>query len=279
MKLWKTAVPPQPSHLLLSFLLYISRLMISVMACPWLGGVWKPNYAVYVFVGRPGMGKTTAALHLVAYDLWRRGAVNDYHVAMREAGRRLFLGRSIEELFEYIHSHVDNPETDWLIIDDAAVGFHDMADPLVWSKFVDIIKTARNAVAERGVIFTTVSPRFLSLRIRHAANVYYVKRDDLYVATHKAPRGCVISEAQQPLRYVAVVEVEDALIGKIHFAYWNRTERETRWLLVGAIPISPEFAMPQEVEEVHVKARKERVKRAAEEALERLRSRRNRQEE
>ena len=241
--------------------------------------MWKPNYAVYVFVGRPGMGKTTAALHLVAYDLWRRGAVHDYREALREAGKRLFLGRDLEELFEYIRGHIDNPETDWLIIDDAAVGFHDMADPVVWAKFVDIIKTARNAVAVRGLIFTTVSRRFLSLRITHAANVYYVKRDELYIATHKAPGGCIISESQQPSKYVAIVELEDALIGNIHFAHWNRVNEETRWRLAGAIPVSPEFAMPAEVEEVHIRTRKERVRRAAEEALERLRRRGGREED
>jgi len=248
------------------------------MACPWFG-LWKPSYAVYIFVGRPGMGKTTAALHLVAYDLWRRGVVSDYGDALREAGKRLFLGRDLEELFVYIRNHVDNPEVDWLIIDDAAVGLHDMADPLVWAKFMDIIKTARSAVAERGVIFTTTSVRFLSLRIRHAANVYYVKRDDLYVATHRTPRGCIISETQQPARYVAIVEVEDVLVGNIHFAHWNRAVQETRWRLVGAIPVSPEFAMPAEIEAAHIRARKERVKRAAEEALERLRARRSRREE
>ena len=244
------------------------------MPCAWLGSLLKSMYGVYIFVGRPGMGKTTAALHVVAYDLWRRGVVGDYHSALREAGRRLFLGRDLEELFEYIRNHVDNPETDWLIIDDAAVGFHDMADPVVWAKFVDIIKTARNAVAVRGVIFTTVSRRFLSLRITHAANVYYVKRDDLYVATHKAPGGCIISEAQQPSKYVAIVEVESALTGNIHYAHWNKAELVTRWRLVGAIPVSPEFAMPPAVEESHIHARRERVRRAAEEALERIRRRR-----
>ncbi len=249
------------------------------MVCVWIGNLLKNAYSIYIFVGRPGMGKTTAALHLVAYDLLRRGVVSDYREALREAGKALFLGRSLEELFEYILQHVDNPEAEWLIIDDAAVGFHDMADPLVWAKFVDIIKTARNAVAARGVIFTTVSPRFLSLRIRHAANVYYVKRDDLYVATHRTPRGCIISEAQQPSRYVAVVEVEDTLIGTIHFAHWNRAERDTRWRLVGAIPVSQEFAMPPEVEEAHIRARKERVRRAAEEALERIRRKRREAEE
>jgi hypothetical protein len=248
--------------------------MVVAMSCPWLGGVWKPNYAVYVFVGRPGAGKTTAALHLVAYDLWRRGVASDYREALREAGRRLFLGRSLEELFEYILEHVDNPATDWLVVDDAAVGFHDFADPLVWSKFVDIIKTARNSVAARGIIFTTTSIKYLSTRVRHSAYVYYVKRDDLNIATYKTPSGgCIISESPQASRYVAIVEVETTLVGNIHFARWNRADLETKWRLVGAIPVSPEFAMPAEVEEVHVKTRKERVKRAAEEALERLRRR------
>jgi len=249
------------------------------MSCPWLGGLWKPNYSVYIFVGRPGMGKTTAALHLVAYDLWQRGVVGDYGEALRVAGKRLFMGRDLGELFEYILAHVDNPATDWLIVDDAAVGFHDFADPVVWSRFVDIIKTARNAVAERGIIFTTTSLKYLSTRVRHSAHVYYVKRDSLYVATHKTPHGCIISEAQQPLRYVAIVEVETVLEGLIHYAHWNKAELVTRWRLVGAIPVSPEFAMPAEIEAVHIRTRKERVKKAAEEALERLRSRRSKQEE
>jgi hypothetical protein len=248
--------------------------MIYAMSCPWFGGLWKPNYNVYIFVGKPGMGKTTAALHLVAYDLWRRGVVSDYREALREAGKRLYLGRDLEELFEYIRSHVDDPELDWLVIDDAAVGLPDMADPVVWAKFMDIIKTARNAVAMRGIIFTTVSLRFLSLRIRHASNVYYVKRDYLYVMTYKAPSGCLISESQQPSLYVAIVEVDTTLIGNIHFARWNPVKPDTRWRLAGAIPVSEEFAMPSEVEEAHIRARKERVRRAAEEALERIRRRR-----
>ena len=253
---------------------FLSSFRDGDVACVWLGRLLKNRYNIYVFVGKPGAGKTTAALHLVAYDLWRRGAASDYGEALKEAGKRLYLGRDLEELFEYIRSHVDDPEMDWLVIDDAAVGFHDMADPLVWAKFMDIIKTARNAVAMRGVIFTTVAIDFLSLRVRHAANVYYVKRDDLYVATHKTPGGCVISEAQQPSKYVAIVEVETTLVGNIHFAYWNRAKLDTRWRLTGAIPVLPEFAMPPEVEEMHIRARKERVKRAAEEALERIRRRR-----
>jgi hypothetical protein len=244
-----------------------------------VGGILKNSYNVYILVGRPGAGKTTAALHIVAYDLWRRGVVRDYGAALREAGRRLFLGRDLEELFEYVLLHADSPETDWLIIDDAAVGFHDFADPMLWAKFVDIIKTARNAIATRGIIFTTVSLKFLSMRIRHAANIYYVKRDDLYVATHRTPHGCMVAESQQPSRYVAIVEVETALVGNIHFARWNRTDMETRWRLVGAIPVTPEFAIPAEIEEIHIRARGERVKRAAVEALERIRRKKKKNSE
>lgn len=241
------------------------------MSCPWLDGLWRPEYSVYVMVGKPGMGKTTAALHLVAYDLLRRGLASDYQDALKEAGKALFLGRDLEELFEYIHAHVDNPEADWLIIDDAAVGFHDFADPVVWALFVDIIKTARNSVARRGVIFTTTSLRYLSARIVHSANVYYVKKDYLNVKTYNAPAGCLPAESKERLLYTAVVEVDTTLEGYIHFAYWHEAERKTRWKLAAAIPHRKEFAMPPEVEQVHVKARKERVKKAAEEALERIR--------
>jgi KaiC/GvpD/RAD55 family RecA-like ATPase len=245
-----------------------------MMACPWLGGLWKPGYAVYILVGRPGAGKTTAALNLVAYDLVRRRVVDDYRDALREAGRRLFLGRSLEELFEYILHHADNPVTDWLIIDDAAVGFHDFADPLVWSKFVDIVKTARNSIAHRGIIFTTTSVKYLSTRVRHSAYVYYVKREMLRVKTYALSNRCEISAGDFPSLYTAIVEVETTLEGLIHYQEWHKAELVTRWRLAGAIPVSPEFAMPHEVEETHIRARKERVRRAAEEALERIRRRR-----
>jgi RecA/RadA recombinase len=239
-----------------------------------MGNLLKNSYSIYIFVGRPGAGKTTAALHLVAYDLWRRGVVQDYREALREAGKRLFLGRDLEELFEYIRGHVDDPEADWLIIDDAAVGFHDFADPLVWSKFVDIIKTARNSVAHRGIIFTTTSLKYLSTRIRHSAYVYYVKREMLRVKTYMLSNRCEIAMSDVPSLYTSIVEVETTLEGLIHYKEWHKTELVTRWRLAAAIPISPEFAMPPEVEESHVRARKERVRRAAEEALERIRRRR-----
>jgi len=237
--------------------------------------LWTPKYRVYVFVGRPGVGKTTAALHLVAYDLWRRGVASDYGEALREAGRRLFLGRDLEELFVYILEHVDEPDADWVVIDDAAVGFHDFADPLVWSKFMDIVKTARNSIARRGVVITTTSLNYLSTRIRHSAYIYYVKQEELKNATYIDNRGeCAIEDTPVPNKFVAIVEMEFTFTGLIHHAKWHEVKPIGRWRLAGAIPVSEEFAMPPEVEEVHIRTRKERVRRAAEEALERIRRRR-----
>jgi len=225
------------------------------------------------------VGKTTAALHLVAYDLWRRGVVSGYQEALREAGKRLFLGRDLEELFVYILEHVDEPDADWVVIDDAAVGFHDFADPLVWAKFMDIVKTARNSIARRGVIITTTSLNYLSARIRHSAYIYYVKREKLANVTYIDGNGeCTIENASVKNKFVAIVEMEFTFTGLIHHEQWHEARPVSRWRLAGAIPVSEEFAMPPEVEEVHIKARKERVKRAAEEALERIRRRRRGEE-
>jgi RecA/RadA recombinase len=238
--------------------------------------LWTPKYRVYVFAGRPGVGKTTAALHLVAYDLWKRGVVEDYREALRGAGRRLFLGRDLEELFVYILEHVDEPDTDWVVIDDAAVGFHDFADPLVWAKFMDIVKTARNSIARRGVIITTTSLNYLSARIRHSAHIYYVKQEDLANVTYVDGNGeCKIDDVKGTTnKFVTIVEMEFTFTGLIHHKTWHETRPISRWRLAGAIPVSEEFAMPPEVEGVHIRTRKERVRRAAEEALERIRRRR-----
>jgi len=240
--------------------------------CAWLEGLYSPGYRIYIFAGRPGAGKTTAAMHLVAYDLWRRGVVDSYREALKAAGDRLFLGRDVEELFMYIKKHVRSPEVDWLVIDDAAVGFHDFGDPRLWSKFVDIVKTARNAVARRGVIFTTTALGYLSKRVLHSAHVYYVKRERLRFGTRQGEDGgCEVFEAQQPHPYVALVETVFTLEGHIHYKYWHHVKPVGRWRIAGLIPESPEFAMPPEVEEKHAGARNARVDRAVYEALEIIR--------
>jgi RecA/RadA recombinase len=241
------------------------------MKCAWLKNLWSQNYRVHVFVGRPGVGKTTAALHLVAYDLLMRGLVKSYGEALREAGRRLFLGRSVEELFEYILRHVDEPDADWLVIDDAAVGFHDFGDPAVWARFVDIIKTARNAIARRGVAITTTSLSYLSASIRHSAHIYYVKQMLMPYATYQKNGDCAVEGVPVKNKFVSVVEVEVTLVGDLHHEHWSEVKLVSRGRLAALIPMSPEFAMPPEVEELHVKTRKERVKKDAEEALERMR--------
>jgi len=242
--------------------------------CAWLKNLWSPNYRIYVFVGRPGVGKTTAALHLVAYDLLKRGLAGDYREALREAGKRLFLGRDVEELFEYILQHVNEPDADWLVIDDAAVGFHDFPDPVVWAKFVDIIKTARGSIARRGVVFTTTSLSYLSEGIRHGAHIYYVKQMLIPYATYQNGSDCVVEKVSVKNKFVSVIEVELTLDGDLHHEYWHEVRFANRGRFASLIPVSPEFAMPAEVEEVHIRTRNERVERAAKESLERIRRRR-----
>lgn len=245
--------------------------------CAWLEGLYSPGYRIYIFAGRPGVGKTTAAMHLVAYDLWRRGVVDSYREALKAAGDKLFMGRDLEELFMYLKKHVRNPEVDWLIIDDAAVGFHDFGDPRLWSKFVDIVKTARGAVARRGVIFTTTALGYLSKRVLHSAHVYYVKRERLGFGTRQGEGGgCEVFDAPQPHPYVVLVETVFTLEGHIHYKYWHPVKPVGRWRIAGLIPESAEFAMPPEVEEKHAGARNDRVDRAVDEALEIIRRKKER---
>jgi len=235
--------------------------------CAWFGGL-DEGYRVYAFIGKPGVGKTTAALHLVAYDLWRRGLTSSYSEALREAVKRLYMGLSAEDLFMFIKERTEAP-ADWLIIDDAAVTFHDFADPYVWANFIEIIRLSRGAVATRGVVFTNPSLRYLSRRLRLFASVYRVERARLPYTTVSAPGGCSLVKTPQPQEAVAVFEVSREP-GELHHTRWTEEPRRERRRLAGLIPLSPEFAMPSEVEEMHIKIRKRRIYMDVEEAAKRL---------
>jgi hypothetical protein len=245
--------------------------------CAWLEGLWSSQFRIYVFVGEPGAGKTTAALHLVAYDLLRRGAVSSYDEALREAGRRLQLASKLEELLEYIKSFITSGDRDWLIIDDAAIDYHYVADSVTWSRLMDVFKIARAAVAQRGIIFTTAAEEFLSLRLRHAAHVYYVKRDGLQYTTRLIDGNCRVFDIDEKERFVAVVRVAASLVGTIDHRRWHKVRRVTRWRLAALIPVSREFAMPRDVEEVHIERRIARALSAIDDAIERVKRRREKE--
>jgi RecA/RadA recombinase len=235
--------------------------------CAWFGGL-DEGHRVYAFIGKPGVGKTTAALHLVAYDLWRRGLASSYAEALRGAVKRLYMGLSVEDLFMFIRGRIEAP-ADWIILDDAAVTFHDFADPYVWADFIEIIRLSRDVVATRGVIFTTPSLRFLSRRLRLLASVYRVERARLPYTTALAHGGCSLVKTPQPQEAVAVFEVSREP-EELHHIRWTVEPRRERRRLAGLIPLSPELAMPPEVEEMHIKIRKRRVYMDAEEATKRL---------
>jgi hypothetical protein len=245
-----------------------------VFRCAWFGGMWSPQFRIYILVGEPGAGKTTAALHLVAYDLVKRGAAEDCQGALREAAKRLQLSRSLEELLEYIKDFILSGDRDWLIIDDAAIDYHYVSDPATWSRIMDVFKIARGTVAQRGIVFATAAEEFLSARIRHAAHVYYVKRAELRYTTRFLDGDCHVFETDEPERFVAAVRVAASLVGAIDYKRWHGVRKKMRWRLAALVPIAPEFAMPPDVEEVHIRHRTARAVAAIDEALERLRKRR-----
>jgi hypothetical protein len=214
------------------------------------------------------VGKTTAAMHLVAYDLWRRGVVDDYREALREAVKRLYMGLSAEDLFMFIKEHIETP-ADWLILDDAAVTFHDIAHPRVWADFIEIIRLSRDVVATRGVVFTNPSLRYLSKRLRLLASVYRVERAKLPYTTALTHGGCSLVKTPQPQEAVAVFEVSKEP-EELHHTRWTEMPRRERRRLAGLIPLSPEFAMPPEVEEKHMRIRRRRAHIDVEETAKRL---------
>ena len=231
--------------------------------CAWFRGL-DDGYGVHVFIGEPGVEKT-AALHLVAYDLWRRGVVDDYRGALREAAKRLCTA-SAEDLFMLITERVEAP-ADWLIIDDATL--YDVARKRAWADFIEIIMLSRDVVATRGIVLVAPSQRFLSRRLRLFASVYRVERAQLPYATALAHGGCSLVKTPQPQEAVAVFEVSKEP-EELHHTRWTEEPRRERRRLAGLIPLSPEFAMPSEVEEMHIKIRKRRIYMDVEEAAKRL---------
>jgi len=205
--------------------------------CAWFG--LDEGYRVYAFIGKPGVGKTTAALHLVAYDLWRRGLASSYAEAFREAVKRL-CATSAEDLFMLITERVEAP-ADWLIIDDAAL--YDVARRRAWADFIEIIMLSRDVVATRGVVLTAPSLRFLSRRLQLLVSIYRVERAKLPYTTACAPRGCRLVKTPQPQEAVAVFEVSREP-EELHHTRWTEEPRRERRRLAGLIPLSPELAMP-----------------------------------
>jgi KaiC/GvpD/RAD55 family RecA-like ATPase len=243
------------------------------MSCAWFSHSLLNGYNVITLLGEPGAGKTTAALHIVAYDLTRRGAVKTYDEALVEASARLFLGASTEELVEFLKAQVRQKKRrrDWLIIDDAALGFLDVESTHAWSAIMDALKVARNALAERGVIVTATARGFVAKRLAAMAKVVYVARRKTNFNTMQTPAGaCLASEVAEQKEYVVLKRIE-WMVKSQDTLYPSEAKLGIYSYIVGLIPIDRRFAMPPPVEEAHIEARRRRVETQLEKALELLR--------
>lgn len=250
------------------------------MSCPWFARSLLDGYNVIVLLGEPGSGKTTAALHIVAHDLMRRGVVKTREDAVMEASKRLFLGASTEELVEFLRAQLRRKKTrrDWIIIDDAALGFLDVESTHAWSAIMDSLKVARNALAERGVIVTATAKGFVAKRLAAMAKVVYVAKRKASFNTMETPAGaCLASEANESREFVVLKRIE-WMVKSQDTLYPSEAQLGIFSYVVGLIPVSQSFAMPPPVEEAHIEARRRRVEAQLEKALELLRKKKKARE-
>jgi len=236
------------------------------VSCVWFSGDAYRDFTVAVLLGAPGAGKTTAALHMVAYDLHRRGRAATYEAAFEKASEALFLGADAVELVEFLLANVDGAARDWLIVDDAAIGFFDVESTRAWSAVMDALKVVRNSIVRRGIIFTTTNRSYVARRVLgNATLTAVVSRRRLPYTTAEEGRRCRVYDDEQAHEYVVVKEIAWMVRSQDTLSY-SKAEMRLYARLVGLIPVADRFAMPGRVEEAHVEARRRRVRTQLEKA-------------
>jgi hypothetical protein len=119
-------------------------------------------------------------------------------------------------------------------------------------------------------------------RLTAMAKVVYVARNKTALTTMRTPAGgCLAKEPDPP----AAEEREFVMLKRIE---WMVRSQDTLYpsearlgiysYIVGLVPVDRRFAMPLEVEEAHLEARRRRVEAQLEKALELLRRKKKVQE-
>jgi hypothetical protein len=186
------------------------------------------KYSLYVLYGEPGVGKTTAALHLVAYDLSKQYGLG-HREAFEEAMKRIYMGADALDVMAYLWDAKKHRRkvSDWLILDDAALGFYDLPRK-AWAAIMDSLKVARGSLVTRGIVLTTTSRRYLSLRLLDMAQIFYVTRED----TERCGKMLYLYKVLNVLAF-------NAALGRSR-AYWETVVERAM-----AIPVSQRICLAQ----------------------------------
>ncbi|MGC9052092.1 hypothetical protein, partial [Pyrobaculum sp.] len=197
--------------------------------------------------------------------------------AQERAAQFLYLHESPETLVAELLKIAETGGRDYIIIDDAAIGFFDLG-PKVWSALMDAVKVARESLVKGWLIFTTTNTHFISRRVTASAKlVHLVRRREVSLAPHRS--GClyILDDYTRGALYTdeAVEAVE--LIHSVRYVsspQWHVAHPAMMSRTLTAVPRAPDLAMPTAVEKAHLEARRRRVAARLQEVLEFLHSRR-----
>ncbi|MFN3804802.1 MAG: hypothetical protein ACK4SY_07075 [Pyrobaculum sp.] len=199
------------------------------------------RYGILTLYGGPGVGKTALGFNVLAWHVYKSGRVTDWDEARRYVYRHYFyMPSSISEAVQHFAKVAKRGKLyEFLFMDDANITYQ--LEPKAWPKLIEQIKLARGAIAERGMIFTTFNRHYISKRLWNVLNTHLVEREGDVVRVYKLMSTLKVDQ--------------EYLKSKLGSYAWNVFKVR----LVGEFPITPELALPLDVEAALMKKRREVV--------------------